>query len=422
MRAALKVLTRSFQYRNYRLFFGGQLLSLIGTWVSNVATSWLVYRLTGSTFLLGAMTFASQFPTAVFSPFAGVIVDRMDRRRVLLWTQSFSMLQSFLLAGLTLAGAITVNELLVLGAIQGCINSFDIPARQVLMSDIIVDRQDLPNAIALNSAMFNGARLLGPSIGGLIIALTGEGVCFLIDGCSFLAVIFSLFSLEITANSRPSAVTSAWTDLKQGVSYVAAARPINRLLLLIASVSLFGTAYIVLLPVFVKTIFLGGPTLLGFLMAASGLGAFLGATALALRKTIFGLGRIIGLAGLGLSISAAAFAASTNLFLAALLIFLAGFSMIVMMAACNSLIQSLVDDHMRGRVMSFYAMAFMGMMPIGSLLSGSLATHIGVRSTVISGACICFIAAALFLKNLPALRKEGHQILAAKGMTVPSES
>ncbi|MFN8389456.1 MAG: MFS transporter [Bdellovibrionota bacterium] len=414
-----KHLARAFRSRNYRLFYGGQLLSLVGTWMSQIATSWLIYRLTSSAFLLGAVGFAAQFPSAVLAPWAGVQVDRMNRHRVLIVTQTAAMIQSFTLAALTLSGWITTGELLLLCAVQGAINAFDIPARQAFLSEMIVDRADLPNAIALNAAMFNGARLVGPAIGGLLISLTSEGTCFLIDGFSYVAVIYALYLMDVPARSIPPRTTNAWQDLVGGVRYVLASTAVRSLLMLVAATSLLGTAYIVLLPVYAKEIFAGGPEALGALMAASGCGALLGAITLAMRGSIIGLGRIIGSCGMALGVSIALFAYSTSFHLSLFLLFVAGFSMITLMAASNTIIQTLVDDNYRGRVMSFYAMAFTGMAPIGSLVGGSLAHRLGAQPAVCAGGICCVLAAAYFFRRLPDIRSDARPILVARGILSP---
>jgi MFS family permease len=414
--SSLHYLIRAFRSRNYRLFYAGQIVSLIGTWMSSIAMSWLVYRLTQSPLLLGAIGFASQFPTSLLSPWAGVHVDRINRHKVLVATQTVSMLQSFALALLTLTDQITVTHLLLLAAVQGLANAFDIPGRQAFLSEIVEDRRDLPNAIALNSAMFNAARLVGPAIGGVIISLTGEGICFLIDGFSYLAVITALLKMDVQSPPRAPRKTNITEDLKEGFSYVRTFAPVRSILSLVAITSLLGLSYVTLMPVYAKEILHGGPRMLGVLMGSSGLGALLGAVTLAMRRSVLGLGRVIAVAGMCLGLSICAFAFSSLPLLSMLMLFAAGFSTITMMAASNTVIQTLVDDSMRGRVMSYYAMAFTGMMPLGSLFGGWLALHIGAPLTAALGGVSCFFLALRFYTLLPRIRQQARPVLVERGI------
>lgn len=411
-----KFVLRALQYRNYRLFFSGQSVSLIGTWMTRVATSWLVYRLTHSALLLGTVGFAGQIPTFLLGPFAGVWVDRWNRHRTLVVTQVLSMVQSFALAGLALAGIITVRDIIWLSVAQGIINAFDMPARQAFVIEMVENREDLGNAIALNSSMVNAARLLGPSIAGVIIAAVGEGYCFLIDGFSYLAVIASLLLMHITAAAptrRPAAVSS---ELREGWSYAAQSLPIRSLLLLLAMVSLVGMPYTVLMPIFAAQVLHGGAHTLGFLMGASGVGALGGAVFLAARRSVLGLGRVVPIAATLFGSGLVAFGFSHALWLSLLLMLCVGGAMMVQMAATNTILQTIVDDDKRGRVMSFYSMAFMGMAPFGSLLAGGLATKIGAPRTVMLTGTICIAGAAWFATRLPEIRKAIRPIYAGLGI------
>ena len=407
---------RALRFRNYRLFFFGQLVSLIGTWMTTVATAWLVYRLSGSAALLGLVAFSSQIPAFLIAPVAGVLVDRWNRRRVLIVTQALAMLQSFALAALAISGAITVPHILVLCILQGLINAFDIPARQAFVMDVVDDPSDLANAIALNSTVFNGARLIGPAIAGVLVAWVGEGSCFVIDGVSYLAVIVALAAMRLAARPQPVHSRSVARDLRDGLKYISQFPPIRALLQLVALVSLLGIPYGVLMPVFAREILHGGPGTLGLLMASSGLGATVGALYLASRRTVLGLGRVIVFMTALFGVSLVAFACSRNLWLSVALMAVGGFGMLVQMAASNTIIQTIVDEDKRGRVMSFYAMAFMGMAPFGSLLAGSLASRIGAPRTLMIGGVGCLGAAALFAAQLPELREFIRPIYIKKGI------
>jgi MFS family permease len=396
---------RSLRHRNFRLYFGGQSISLIGTWMTRLATSWLVYRLTGSAFLLGIVGFAGQIPTFIFAPFAGVWIDRLDRRHLLLVTQILAMIQSLALAFLTLARHINIQEIIWLSAFQGLINAFDMPARQAFLVQMVEDKQDLGNAIALNSSMVNLARLVGPSLAGGVIAVSGEGACFLIDGISYIAVIASLIAMRLTPGIVKATTDSMLDQLKEGWAYVSGFAPVRTILLLFAMVSLMGWPFTVLMPIFAGKILKGGPHTLGFLMGALGVGALVSAVSLALRKTVLGLGRMIPIATAALGVGLILFGMSRILWLSLLLMLVCGFGMMQQMAASNTIIQTIVEDNKRGRVMSFYSMAFVGMAPFGSLLAGGLAHAVGAPLTVmLSGVC-CVAGAAWFATRLPAIRK-----------------
>ncbi len=395
---------RALRHRNFRLFFCGQSISLIGTWMTRLATSWLVYRLTGSTFLLGVVSFAGQIPTFLLAPVAGVWVDRWERRRVLLVTQVLAAVQSLMLAGLTLSGRITVAEVVWLSVFQGLINAFDMPARQSFLVQMVDGREDLSNAIALNSTMVNGARLLGPALAGITIAAVGEGYCFLIDGLSYLAVIASLLAMRIDVQAARKSTASMLVQLKEGWTYVSTFPPIRTVLLLFAIISFMGVPYTVLMPVFATKILHGGPHTLGFLMGAAGVGSIISALSLATRKSVRGLYRVIptvaGVFGGGLI----ALSFSRNYWLSLATMGVTGFGMMQSAAASNTVIQTIVEEDKRGRVMSYYTMAYMGASPFGSLLAGSLAPVIGAPGTVLLCGMGCVAGAVWFWFQLPKLR------------------
>ena len=404
--AGLGAIFRGLRSRNYRLFFGGQSISLIGTWMTRTATSWLVYRLTDSAFLLGVVGFAGQIPIFILSPFAGVYVDRWNRHRTLVITQVLSMLQSLALAYLALRGIITVGEIIALCAFQGIINSFDMPARQALVIQMVEQREDLGNAIALNSSMVNVSRLIGPSLAGILIAGWSEGVCFLFDGISYLAVIYSLLAMSIARDaSARRQVRGTWEGLKEGFQYALGPGPIRPVLLLLATISLMGMPYAVLVPVFARDILHGGPHTYGFLIAASGLGAIVGALYLASRRSLRGISRIIIAAGLLFSVGLLGFSQSRVTWLSFALMLPIGAGMMMFIAASNTVLQTVVDDDKRGRVMSFYAMAFQGMLPFGSLLAGGLGGRLGAPPTLAVGGVCCLIGLGIFAHRVPALRQ-----------------
>ncbi len=404
------------RHRNFRLFFGGQSISLIGTWMTRIATSWLVYRLTGSALLLGTVGFAGQIPTFLLAPFAGVLVDRIDRRKVLVWTQTLAMLQSLALAWLTLSHRITITEVLTLSAMQGVINAFDMPGRQSFMVKMVEDRADLSNAIAINSSMVNTARLIGPSLAGLLIAATNEGWCFLVDGISYIAVIISLLMMRINPDQAQRATTSMIVQLKEGWTYVAASAPIRSILLLFALLSLMGWPFMVLMPVFAAQILHGGPHTLGFLMGAVGVGSLISALSLVMRRSVRGLTRMIPIAAIVFGIGLIAFGFSHFLWLSMLMMLVTGFGMMQGMTASNTIVQTLVDENVRGRVMSYYTMAFVGMAPFGSLLAGALAHAIGAPRTVIVSGVACILGSIWFTTRLKSIRKEMRPIYERLGI------
>ena len=412
---------RALKHRNFRLFFAGQTISLIGTWMTRVATSWLVYRLTGSALLLGTVSFAGQIPTFVVAPFAGVWVDRLDRRQVLVWTQTLSMVQSLALAGLTLSHLITIHWILGLSVMQGIINAFDMPGRQAFMVQMVEDRRDLSNAIAINSSMVNMARLVGPSLAGMLIAVSSEGWCFLVDGISYIAVIISLLMMRLHVAQIQRKVNSTFTDMKVGWTYVSEFLPVRTILLLFALVSLMGMPYVVLMPIFAAKVLQGGPHTLGFLMGAMGVGALIAALALAARKSVRGLLRTIPLAAVVFGLGLIGLGLSHFLWLSLIMVLIAGMGMMQGMAGSNTIIQTIVPEDKRGRVMSYYTMAFMGMAPFGSLLAGSLAHAIGAQGTVIMNGSAVLLGAAWFWTQMPAVRREMRPIYREMGILPPEQ-
>jgi len=389
----LRHVGRAFRHRSYRLFFAGQLLSLMGTWIQTIAQSWLVYDLTGSAVLLGTVNFATQVPILLLAPLAGTLADRMDRRRLIMATQATLMILAFILAALTLAGIIAVWHILVLATLQGIVNSFDMPARQSFVVEM-VGKDDLPNAIALNSTMFNSARMIGPAVGGLLVALVGEGWCFLINAASFLAVLMGLARM----GGRPPAaqpVQEGSGGIAEGLAFVARTEPFRSLLLLVALVSLAGMPFTVLLPVFATTLD-AGPEGYGLLMGAVGLGALAGALRLAAHRDVRRLERLPSLATAGLALGLVLFAQAPSFWPAAAALLLVGFCLITETATTNTLLQSLVPDRLRGRVMACYMMCFAGLAPFGALAAGTAAHHIGASATVTVGGGLCLLGAASF--------------------------
>ena len=408
---------RALQHKNYRLFFSGQSISLIGTWMTRIATSWLVYRLTGSALLLGIVGFAGQIPSFILAPFAGVLVDRWNRHRLLVMTQILALLQSLAMALLALSGLIKIWHIIALSVFQGLINAFDMPARQAFVVEMVDRREDLANAIALNSSMVNAARLLGPSIGGVVIAAAGEGWCFMIDAISYLAVIASLLLMTLSSRlSRPAKDANIFQQLREGWTYVASFAPIRSVLLLLALVSLVGMPYTVLMPIFASQVLHGGPNTLGLLMAASGVGALIGAMFLAARKTVLGLGKFIPLMAATFGVGLVTVSFTRVVWLALLLMVITGLGFMVQMAVSNTVLQTIVDEDKRGRVMSFYTMAFMGTAPFGSLLAGSVADRIGVPYTLMFGGIGCILGALWFARSLPSLRKDVRPIYVRIGI------
>ena len=414
-------LTRALRHRNYRLFFGGQGVSLVGTWITRIATSWLVYRLTGSELLLGVVGFAGQIPMLVLAPFAGVLVDRWNRHHILVVTQVLSALQSLALAVLALRGIITVAEVIVLQVAQGIINSFDTPARQAFVVEMVEDRADLPNAIALNSSMFNASRIIGPSIGGVLIAAMGEGWCFAADAISYVAVILSLLAMRLPAVKAQVRTSRLADELHAGFRYVLDFPPVRALLVQVALVGTLGMPYAVLMPVIASKVLHGGPHTLGLLMTASGAGALIGTAYLASRHTIVGLGKVIVVATAALSIGLIAFSLSRHIATSLIVLPLVGAGMMLQAASANTILQTIVDEDLRGRVMAFYTVAVLGTQPIGSLVAGVAADRIGAPNTILAGAVCCLVAGLWFAMQRGELAQHVRPIYIERGILPPLE-
>ncbi|HXJ38046.1 MAG TPA: MFS transporter [Bryobacteraceae bacterium] len=402
---------RALRHRNFRLFFSGQIISLTGTWLENVAQAWLVYRLTGSSALLGLVAFAGQIPVFLLGPVAGHVADRLPRHRILIFTQTASMVIALILAALTLSGRIQIWQLFVLASLLGIVNAFDVPARQSFLVEM-VGREDMINAIALNSTMFNFARVAGPAIAGLLVAKVGEGWCFFGNGVSYIAVIAGLLLMRLDPQPpRPETGASAWSNIRDGFIFIGHNMPIRNLLGTIAMLSFAGLPFIVLMPVFAEGILHSGAGGLGTLMASVGVGATAGALLLASRSNITGLSRWLAAAAITFPLTLTAFAWSTNLWLSMALMLVAGFAMMVQVGSSNTLIQSLVPDHYRGRVMSVYSMMLIGMNPLGAMVSGFSAAHWGAPLTITAGAIACLLSAVRFLTILPKFRESAREQL-----------
>ena len=415
--SSIKSLLRALRSKNYRLFVAGQSVSLVGTWMQTVAMSWLVYRLTGSAFLLGVVGFSSQIPTFLLAPFAGVLADRWNRRHLMIATQVLAMLQSLALAAAVLSGVIQVWHIIALSLLLGVVNAFDIPIRQSFLVEMVSKREDLSNAIALNSSMVQAARLIGPSIAGLLVASVGEGICFIMNSASYLAVLLALVAMKLDPIPHDGKQRlSVLHELSAGFSYAFGFVPIRSILLLVAVVSLTGMPYTVLVPVFAKEILHGGAHTFGFLMSAGGCGALIGTIYLASRKSVLGLGNVIVLAGLLFAIGVSSFAVSSNINISFVSLVVAGFGAITMIASCNTILQTILDEHMRGRVMSFFAVAFLGMAPFGSFGAGTMAGIIGPRDTLLLGAVCCLVGALLFTRKLPSIRESVRPIYMKMGI------
>ena len=405
---------RALKYRNFQLFFSGQLISLIGTWMQTVAQSWLVYSLTGSSVLLGLVSFASQIPVLLLSMLGGIAADRFSRRKIVIATQNASMLLAFALAFLTLTHRVQIWHLFVLSALLGVVNAFDIPARQAFIMDM-VGREDLINAIALNSAMFNASRIIGPAVAGILVGAIGEGWCFFANGVSYIAVIAGLLLMKVERHER-LASTSPLEDVVEGLRFVWSHAPVHALLIVIGVGSLAGTPFSVLMPIFADKILHGGPEALGWLMGVSGVGALTGALLLATRRHVRGLGRWVVISGVLYSVSLMGFAYSRTFWLSAALMVPIGFAMMIQFGAANTLIQSMTPDSLRGRVMSVYSMLFMGMAPIGALIAGAVAEHTGAPLALAGGGAICLMSAGAFAAWLPRIRATARELIVAQGM------
>ena len=406
---------RALRHRNFQLFFGGQLISLVGTWMQSVAQSWLVYRLTGSSLLLGTVGFCSQIPVFLVAPIGGTTADRQNRHRLVIATQIASMVLALILAWLTLGHRVQVWHIMVLAVLLGVVNAFDIPARQSFLVDM-VGKEDLMNAIALNSSMFNGARIIGPAVAGVLVASIGEGWCFFANGISYIAVIVGLLMMRVQRPERPARTASTLENIIEGFDWVRKTAPIRALLLLLGLVSLVGMPYAVLMPIFADKILHGGARGLGILMGATGVGALLGAVTLAAKRGLAGLGKWVAICSAGFGGSLILFSASRSFWLSAFFLVPAGFTMMTQMASSNTLIQSMVPDQLRGRVMAVYSMMFMGMAPFGSFFAGALADHIGAPLTLAIGGAACIAGSGAFFVRLPKIRTEARELIIAQGV------
>lgn len=411
-----KFLFRALRHRNYRLFFGGQAVSLIGTWMQQVAMSWLAYRLTGSPFMLGLIGFSAHIPIFLFSPFAGAYSDQWNRHRVLIATQILSLFQALTLAGLTFAGRIQPWHLIVLSFFLGLVNAFDIPARQSFVVEMIEERQDLSNAIALNSLIFNGARLVGPALAGIMIGLADEGACFLLNGISYIFIIAALRAMRVPAKTETGRQDNILRGIREGYTYAFGFAPIRYILYQLGLMSFLSMFYVVLLPVFARDILQGGPQTLGFLLAGAGIGAVTGALYLASRGTVLGLDRVIFFATMSLGAGMILFARSEIFLFSFCMMLLIGGGIMVQIAAGNTILQTLVDDDKRGRVMSLYSMAVIGMSPFGALTAGWLASKIGAPGTLALGGGACLIWALMFVRKIPEMRKFARPIYVRMGI------
>jgi MFS family permease len=418
-----QVAGRALRHRNFQLFFSGQLISLIGTWMQSVAQSWLVYRLTGSALLLGSVGFASQIPVFLFAPLGGIAADRYNRRQIVIGTQIASMVLAFILAVLTLSHWIDnrIWMIFVLAASLGIVNAFDIPGRQSFLVDM-VGKDDLMNAIALNSSMFNGARVIGPAVAGILVAKIGEGWCFFANAVSYIAVIIGLLMMRVHSPARVS-MGSPLEHMMEGFRFVERTAPIRALLLLLGIVSLVGMLYVVLMPIFADQILHGGARGLGILMGATGVGALLGALTLAFREGVKGLGRWVAWCCAGFGSSLIVFSLSHRFWISVILLLPVGYTIMLQMACSNTLIQVMVPDALRGRVMAVYSMMFMGMAPIGALLGGALADRLGAPVTVAIGGLASVAGSIWFWFQLPKIRVEARRLIVAQAVAggEPSE-
>lgn len=405
----LRVTFRALHHRNFRLFVIGQLISLVGTWMQMAAQAWLVYRITGSSLALGSIGFVGQIPMFVISPFGGVVADRVNRQRLVIATQAASMMLAFVLAALTLTHTVRIWHIFVLAFLLGVVNAFDVPGRQAFLMDM-VGREDLINAIGLNSSMFNGARIVGPAVAGILLDKLGEGTCFLVNGASFIAVIISLWMMNVSCPVRVED-ESPLQSLVKGFRFVARAYAIRSLLFLIAVVSFVGLPYSVLMPVFAGNILHGGPKAYGWLMGSTGIGALFGALALASRIGIRGLGRWVAMAAGGFGAFLILFSLSRHLWLSILLLVPVGFCMMLGLSSTNTLIQTMAPDHLRGRVVAVYSMMFLGMAPFGSFFGGAVANRLGAPLTVALGGITCLGAAVLFGLRLESFRAGARKLL-----------
>ena len=407
---------RAFRYRNFRLYFGGQSISLIGTWVQQIALSWTIYQYTHSSFLLGLVSFAGQLPLFILTPFAGVLVDRLNRHRILVITQSLALVQALALAIVVSSGMLQTWNLIALNVFAGTVLAVDLTARQAFIVDMVGAGDDLPNAVALNAFVINGGRMLGPAIAGLLLTIVSPAVCFYANAISYIPVIGALLAMKVNKQEIPAATSSPIEDLMEGISYATGFPPIWTVLVLVAIVSLAGLPYPVLMPILAAEVLHGNAHTLGLLMTAPGIGALAGTIYLASRKSILGAGSRIATGAVLFSSGLIAIGLARNLSFALLALAFVGLGMIVQLATSNTVLQTIVDDDKRGRVMSLYTMAFMGMAPFGSLLAGAIAQRIGVQLTMLCGGVICVGGGLLFALRIPILRPMVIPIYQRKGI------
>ena len=409
-KGGMKFIFRALHSRNYRLFFGGQAISLVGTWMQRIAMGWLVYRITGSAFLLGAVEFVGNLPAFLVIPFVGVLADRWNRHKMVIFVQAGLMIQAFILASLVLLGNIQVWQIFVLSVMHGIFHSLDTPVRQAFVMDMLERREDIGNAIALNSSLFNLARLVGPSIAGILIGLVGEGMCFLLNGVSYFAVLIALFLMKIHHRANHVEASNMFGEIKKGFTYTFGFAPIRSILMLLSFVSLIGIPYMVLMPVMAKDVLKGGPEAMGFLMASIGVGALIGSYYLAWRKSIRGLERVIPVAVFIFGCGLIAFSASRFMPLSMFILVFCGFGLMVQMASSNTVLQIISDQDKRGRVMSYYTLSFRGVFPFGGLIAGMIAGKIGAPAAIFIFGICCIAGAFFFTKKLPSLEKTIHQL------------
>lgn len=408
---------QALQHRNYRLFFFGQAVSLIGLWMTRMATQWLVYRLTDSAWMLGVVGFCQLAPAFVLSPLAGTLIDRWNRHTVLLITQIASMIVSLMLAALALTGVIEVWHILLLCAAEGAVRGFGIPARQAIIAKLVNGPENIPNAIALNSTVFNSARLIGPALGGIAVAAVGEGLCFLIDGLSYIAVVASLLAMRMPPAPAPRKPSPVLREMREGFAHTFGYAPYRALLTTVGCIVLLGGApQMALMSEFAKQVLRGDATTLGVLMSATGAGALLGAIYLATRRSVRGLGNVIAGSAIVMGAMLIVFSATRNIYLAATVLTIVGFTMMTIMAGCNTIMQTLVDEDKRGRVMALFVMTFTGAAPIGQLLSGAVAEQIGTPWTLAIGGSACVLAGLNFARMLPTIRAIARPIYIERGI------
>jgi MFS family permease len=412
----MRHMLRAFRYRNYRLFFGGQSISLIGTWMQTIAMSWLIYQISHSTALLGVVALVSQVPAFIVSPIAGVWLDQLDRRKILVATQSLACIQAFILAALVFTNQIAVWHILVLSVGLGLVSAFDIPGRQAFLIQMVENHEDLGNAIALNSSQFNIARLIGPAVAGVLIKLVGEATCFLLNGISYIFVIGALLLIKVPPHTKKVQQQNLFANIAEGWRYTSSFVPIRALLLLLALISLCSGMYSVLMPAFATKVFHGDASTLGYLYGAVGVGALAGAIQLAARRAVVGLGTLAFISALVFGVSMGLFGVVHTFALSLAVLVGVGYGTMVNMAATNTLLQSLLEEHMRGRVMAFYTMAFMGAMPLGSFVGGYLADAVGLAETAILSGSLAIVGAFVFFIKLPDIRAEARPVLQRKGV------